>query len=457
MQRTERQDDSAAGEDLPRESGAHLRLVFGEPSGSLFEITNAGLELGREASGPSPAVLRDARMSRRHARIERSAMHWSLRDLGSRNGGFVDGVPFAPSAVTALREGSIVRLGDSIGVFRHGPPVGPGGLARDAFPGVSPAADAVRRRLESLAASEGHVLILGETGVGKERAARFVGSSREKEPFVAVNCAELSRELGRSELFGHAKGAFSGASTTGEGLVAKAGNGVLFLDEVGELPLETQAELLRFLEDGSYRSIGSTELKTSNARVVAATNVVLDEAVEQRTFRRDLLARLRSSNAPLELPPLRERPEDILDWVGLFVEETLAPRPSRLLAAGAAECLLLYSWPDNLRGLRGFARGLVDQAKWPVESARLPQQVRDHRRTVREVPIKTVESTAPGERPPEPNAEDIVRALEQTQGRVRAAAQLLSVERRNFYRLCERYGVAPDRFRPRNSSNDNHQ
>src|SRR5690606_39165419 len=189
------------------------------------------------------------------------------------------------------------------------------------FPGVSSVAAQVRQRIRQLTDGTGHVLILGETGTGKERVARAIGATTRS--LVPQNCAELSHELARSELFGHVRGAFRGATTSRVGLVELANEGALFLDEVGELALDVQAELLRFLEDGHYRPVGATELRHSSARVIAATNVDLDQAVARGGFRRDLLARLRASNRPLELPPLRERRDDIHGWSIRFLREVI--------------------------------------------------------------------------------------------------------------------------------------
>jgi transcriptional regulator with GAF, ATPase, and Fis domain len=209
---------------------------------------------------------------------------------------------------------------------------------------------------------------------------------------VAQNCGELTPELARSELFGHVQEAFSGARHAKAGLVDAAGEGALFLDEIGELALDVQADLLRFLEDGTYRPVGGQRTLHSGARVVTATNVDLDHAVGGNRFRRDLLARLRASNAPLELPALRDRREDIPGWAQRFVREA-GVSVETLWTAGALECLILYPWPDNLRELRGVVRDLVANAAplpWPTE--RLPAQLHEHRAALR----------APGEPPVKP-------------------------------------------------------
>ena len=449
-------------------------MVHGKSRHEVHEIRGSGTTIGRNAGDDARAVqIDDGRMSRQHVRVEYGPGGWRLIDLGSRNGGFVDGRGFRPSGVVALPDGAVVRLGDTLVVFRASAAAAdqPHALAA-AFPGVSPVAVAVRRRLAALAASPGHVLVLGETGTGKERVARALAASRADAPFVTQNCAELTRDLARSELFGHAKGAFSGASQTKQGLVDLAGDGVLFLDEVGELALDVQGDLLRFLEDGSYRPLGSTELRRSAARVVAATNVDLDDAVANNRFRRDLAARLRASNAPLDLPPLRERREDIPMWARMFFAEASAEAGGAGARAvrgdddtdaaaavergapwtvGALECLVLYPWLENLRELRGVVRSFVaDGTAQPIGSEHLPAKIANHRGALRGGLANADDPTPPRE----PERVEIEEALRRTGGRMRPAAALLNIDRRKLYRLCERFGIALEEHRAAQGKGD---
>jgi len=447
-ERTERQDDSAAYAPDSASRSAHLCVAHGAARRDVFHLDGGGAVVGRDGeSDPAEVALADLRMSRRHARIVRGATGWCLHDLGSRNGGFVDGAPFASEAAVPLGDGAVIRLGDSILVLRHGDPQDPDGAQLEAFPGRSPAAAAVRRRLRLLASARGHILILGETGTGKERAARFIGTFAAPGEFVAQNCAELSAELGRSELFGHARGAFSGAAGARDGLVDAAQGGVLFLDEIGELHLDVQADLLRFLEDGNYRPVGSTELRTSRARVVAATNLPLEDAVRSGRFRRDLMARLRATNEPLELPPLRERREDILGWARFFLDEALPPGgPAEPWSAGVAECLLLFPWPENLRELRGAIRSLVERPRWPAPTSSLPERIVAHRRGLR-VAWTHPRHIAMRPRDGDPDRDEITSALAETGGQMLSASQLLGIDRRKLYRLCEKLSIDVGRFR----------
>ena len=267
---------------------------------------------------------------------------------------------------------------------------------------------------------------------------------------MTLNSAELSRDLARSELFGHVRGAFTHATTNKSGLVDLAGDGVLFLDEIGELSLDVQAELLRFLEDGSYRPLGSTELRHSNARVVAATHVDLDQAVQNNRFRRDLLARLRASNVPLELPPLRERREDIPGWTQLFLRQGNRDAGANPWTVGALECLLLYPWSENLRGLGSIVIEAATQSpSFPCGTEHLSAELRTHRGMLRARPSPMHDEPTPANVPaqPEPTQAEIEEALRSTQGRVRTAAQRLGIARRRLYRLCERFGIALEAYR----------
>ncbi|MCW5802204.1 MAG: sigma 54-interacting transcriptional regulator [Deltaproteobacteria bacterium] len=440
---TERQDDSALASQRRGKPLAHLRLVF--PELGVVAI-GEGATLGRttSAAGAAEITFDDPRMSRRHAQITREALGWRLVDLGSRNGGYVDGVPLTPHGAVTLADGAVIRLGDSILVFRGGPPP-PDDDEPEMFPGVSPIATEVRARVRQLAAATGHVLVLGETGTGKERVSRTIGGTGT---FVPQNCAELTRELMRSDLFGHLRGAFSGAIASKAGLVEVASEGVLFLDEIGELPYELQGDFLRFLEDGSYRPVGLTaEVRHSDARIVAATNVDLEAACQRGAFRRDLLARLRASNAPLELPPLRERREDILLWADRFLAE--AGAAGRAWEPGTAECLVLYGWPLNLRDLRGIVRAMVAASPaGPLGSQLLPEHIRAHRKSLRSPGVQEAQPPSPADPRAEPTREQIIDTLVRTSGRMRAVAAQLGIERRKLYRLCDQHGIDFGSFRP---------
>ncbi len=237
-------------------------------------------------------------------------------------------------------------------------------MAHDHTPaliGEAPALQALLRAARLVAATDVSVLILGESGTGKELLARYLHehSPRRDRPLISINCAALPENLAESELFGHRKGAFTGAHSDQPGRIRAAEGGTLFLDEIGELPLGVQAKLLRFLEEGEIQTLGEPRPRKVDARLLAATNRDLHAQVAEGRFREDLLYRL--SVVPLELPPLRERREDILplmhyylDW---FAQRHGLPPPT--LTHDAQRRLRNHSWPGNVRELRNLCERLV--------------------------------------------------------------------------------------------------
>ena len=231
------------------------------------------------------------------------------------------------------------------------------GRATDALMGTSEAVRRLRAVIDRLAQADEHVLLTGETGTGKEVAARALhrSSRRAAHPFVAINMSCLPRDLVESELFGHTRGAFTGAVGRKPGLFEEAGEGTVFLDEIAELPLEHQPKLLRMLETRQFRSVGEARERPLGARVVAATHRHLADEVRAGRFREDLYYRLQV--LPLELPPLRERPEDVLPIFDHWTMQ-LGGRPL-ILDAAAIEMLRAHTWPGNVRELVNLARRLV--------------------------------------------------------------------------------------------------
>jgi two-component system response regulator AtoC len=204
------------------------------------------------------------------------------------------------------------------------------------------------------AKADAPVLIQGESGVGKELFARYIHlkSPRANQPFIPLNAGAIPEALVESELFGHEKGAFTGAGVQKIGLVEMADNGTLFLDEIGEMPLTLQVKLLRFLETGEFRRVGDNRLRRVDVRIVAATNRNLQEEVNKETFRQDLYYRLNS--LAIEVPPLRERPEDIIPLAEYFLRKQgkdNIPQKKYILSSSAKERLLKYNYPGNVREL----------------------------------------------------------------------------------------------------------
>ncbi|HYJ07711.1 MAG TPA: sigma 54-interacting transcriptional regulator [Polyangiaceae bacterium] len=432
-------------------AGPALELVVVHPpevSGLCFPL-GSGLVFGRAAE-PKMAAIPHATISRQHAAV-RLGMGGVLllEDLQSRNGTKVNGA--RPELPVPLQPQTLVRLGDVHAVvdtraqrrFNQDP----------VLPGSSPRLDHVRSKLEEAASGSAAVLIIGETGTGKERLAREVHRlSGRAGQYITLNCAELSPQLIESQLFGHERGAFTGASAAKPGLFAAAHRGTLFLDEIGELSLELQPKLLRVLQEGEVRRVGSVETERIDTRVVAATNRDLPALVEQGAFRRDLYARL--SFHELRLPPLRERRQDLLGWLALLSEnygQTRGAAVALSFGADAVERILLHTWPDNLRGLDRLVHRLASHTGNVGVTAlleALPElRARSEAPSVAETmpPRGSASSSPPQASPsPAPSREEFLAAYEACGRSIRGTAKHFGKDRRQIYRWLERFGVPRD-------------
>ncbi len=226
--------------------------------------------------------------------------------------------------------------------------------AKDGLDSHSPMMMTVLETARQVAATDANILILGESGTGKGELARAIHgwSRRAKRTCVTINCPSLTAELMESELFGHARGSFTGASENTQGRVSQADGGTLFLDEIGDFPLALQPKLLRFIQDKEYERVGDPVTRRADVRIVAATNLNLDEMVRDGRFREDLLYRL--NVITLKLPPLRERPEDLPVLAERFLARFVSDyaRPARGFSDAASAALQAYHWPGNIRELR---------------------------------------------------------------------------------------------------------
>ncbi|MDB4304216.1 sigma 54-interacting transcriptional regulator, partial [Desulfosarcina sp.] len=234
--------------------------------------------------------------------------------------------------------------------------------------GTSAAIEGVHHIVEQVAPTDATVLIQGETGTGKELVARAIHkkSTRCERPLIKVNCAALPSSLAESELFGHEKGAFTGAVDQRIGRFELANGGTIFLDEVGDLPLDIQAKLLRVLQEGEFERLGSAEMRSTDVRVLAATGRDLEEAIEAGSFRADLFYRLRV--VPIEMPALRKRPEDIPALVWYLIEKTRAKHGKiiRDVPAKVMGDLLAYDWPGNVREMENVIERAIILSTGPV-------------------------------------------------------------------------------------------
>lgn len=316
--------------------------------------------------------------------------------------------------------------------------------------GQSPALQRILQELDVVASSELPVLLLGETGVGKELFARQLHrrSGRADKPMIYVNCAALPESLAESELFGHSKGAFSGALSERAGRFDAADGGTLFLDEVGELPLSVQAKLLRVLQNGEIQRLGSDKLQRVNVRLVAATNRDLQQQVKQGEFRADLYHRL--SVYPIPIPPLRERSEDLPLLAGHFLEQNrsrLGLRSLRL--APAAELALLgYNWPGNIRELEHVisraAIKALSQGAQRSDIVILQPELLDLPQTLR-APLSPAPTILPAQGLKEAvnqlQQQLILQALQQHQQCWSKAARALQLDASNLHKLAQRLGL----------------
>ncbi|HEY2370318.1 MAG TPA: sigma-54 dependent transcriptional regulator [Polyangiaceae bacterium] len=306
--------------------------------------------------------------------------------------------------------------------------------------GSSAAMMRVQELVERIAATDTSVLIQGETGTGKELVARALhDASGARGRFVALNCAAMPFNLLESELFGHARGAFTDARTQRNGLFLEAENGTIFLDEIGELPLEVQPKLLRALQERTVRPVGSNAEIPFSARLVVATNRNLEQDVREKRFREDLYYRI--NVIKVELPALRERGTDVIELAARFLarQATRIGKPVLKLSTDAAQRLLDYPWPGNVRELENCMEYAAVLARHhEVRITDLPQKVRDHR-VVRVTPSNDIAEIIPID---EYEKRYVVNVIVQLGGNKKRAAQRLGMDRKTLYRKLERWGVS---------------
>jgi DNA-binding NtrC family response regulator len=301
----------------------------------IVEITDF-TTLGRDAG--NTVKLNDPTVSGRHGRIERKAQGYIVRDLGSRNGTYLNGMRVTEANLTPNDK---VRFGESVFVFSET------GSRPSTLKSRQPAWNEQLQRLPAFAQTDFAVLITGPSGSGKEILARAIHeqSARAKGPFISINCSALSEGLIESELFGHTKGSFTGATHDRKGAFEAARGGTLFLDEIGDLPIMLQPKLLRALENKEIRPVGSDKIIETDVRIVAATHKNLPQQVNEKKFREDLYFRL--NICQIRPPALHDRMEDFEDLIYSFAK-ILRVR----FSFGAVEKLKEHSWPGNIRELK---------------------------------------------------------------------------------------------------------
>jgi len=311
---------------------------------------------------------------------------------------------------------------------------------RAALIGSGPAMQQVAALISRVGPTEARVLITGESGTGKElvAAAIHAASRRQGRAFVTVNCAAIPRDLVESEMFGHERGSFTGATERRLGRFELAHGGTLFLDEVGDLSQEAQAKLLRTLETGELQRIGAETMMRIDARVIAATNRQLGEAVSSGAFREDLFFRL--NVFPIQLPPLRERLEDLPALVA-HLAERVRPRHAALFTDAALEALASYSWPGNVRELANLVERLSILSGPVVDAPAVRQVIRGSPTVPTTAPLMTLLGRPLSEALDEFERGLIMAALTQAQRNMAEAARILQTDRANLYRRMRRLGL----------------
>lgn len=414
--------------DLPRERGGRFSLR-GVDSVSIGRA--ADLSARREGGVLSIGVP-DPGMSGEHLRIERVLGEQIVCDLSSKNGTLLDGHRVDRSP---LHDGAVIEAGHSFFIFRSGLPaaghlLGPE-LPTDGLATLLPRLAVEMDRLRTVARSQLPVLLRGESGTGKEVTASFIHrASGRRGPFVPVNCGAIAPGLTESQLFGHRRGAFTGAVEEQAGFVRAADGGTLLLDEVGDLPLPAQAALLRVLQEGEVTPVGAVRPTRIDLRVVAATHRDLEALAAQEKFRSDLLARL--SGYCCTLPPLRERREDL----SLLVSALLAKAGAleACFSATAARALIRYGWPLNVRELEKCLSAAAVLARGgKIELEHFPPAV--------------VESRAPAPPAGDDRSRELANLLREHDGNVSAVARALGKARTQVQRWLRRYRLDPGSFR----------
>jgi DNA-binding NtrC family response regulator len=431
-------DDGAQSLRVTR---CRLRVVAGPDSGQELVLDGEPVSVGSHPS--CDLVLGDAAVSARHFAIEPREQRYLLRDLGSTNGTAVGGMRVESVYLAAAAE---IEIGESRLEFSASDDEVEIPLSkRTSFGELLGHSPAMRRAfaiLERVAPSDGTVLIEGESGTGKELAAAALHehSPRRQGPFVTVDCGAIPPGLIESELFGHAKGAFTGAAAARPSPFEDAQGGTVFLDEVGELPLELQPKLLRLLESRSVRRLGESQSRPVDARIVAATNRNLAQETREHRFREDLYFRL--SVFRVRMPALRERREEVPRLVAHFLG-LLGVDPPPEIPPTLMNALACYGWPGNVRELRNvveriallpglspafYLRGGVEAAASDGARPSVPLHLPFHQG--KRIWIEHFER------------EYLSRMLAASGGRVTELARMCGLSRQSCYRLIERYGLA---------------
>jgi DNA-binding NtrC family response regulator len=440
----------------------NLRLIIMGANGVIVRpVSGAGpFVIGRAMQ--VDITIEDQSVSRQHARLHLEP-ELSIEDLGSRNGTRIGGVGVEPGRRHLVSPGDFIEVGtvavtiqrttSSANIHSLGEPEVESTDAGSA-PTMQHRPGFVAGKwlntswgmISRIARGSISVLLRGETGVGKEILAELIHehSRRSDAKLVRLNCAALPENMIESEIFGHEKGSFTGAHAAKQGLLEVAHGGTLFLDEIGELPAPLQAKLLRAIEDGSFRRVGSTRDRKVDVRFISATNVDLEQAIAGGSFRSDLLYRLNAFT--LAIPPLRRR-QDEIEGIALALairamdDEDFEQGPPQVSSA-AMRSLQTYHWPGNIRELRNVMERAVLLCDGKlIEPEHLPQEVRDGDAGVTSGGDVEAPSLVPAEFLNNPERERIVNALRDCGGNQTRAAEALGISRRTLTSRLSKYRI----------------
>ncbi|MBI3804533.1 MAG: sigma 54-interacting transcriptional regulator [Nitrospirae bacterium] len=412
---------------------SRIAVAAGPDQGKVLPLKEGVTRIGR--GGRNDLVLSDPAVSSVHLEMEVSPAAILVRDLGSTNGTRINGQRIQSSTAEIGAEIQIGQTKLKLQLEEPTEPLAPPALGR--LIGQSVKMQEVFRMIERGARGEVAVLVQAETGCGKELVAQEVHrlSPRAEGPFITLDCSAIPKELIESELFGHEKGAFTTAVSQRKGAFELARGGTVFLDEIGELPIEMQPKLLRVLEERTFKRVGGNEMLRSDFRIIAATNRWLDQEVLAGRFRQDLYFRLYV--LPIFLPPLRERKEDI----PLLVDHFLKGKSIQVLPE-AMEKLTAHGWPGNVRELRN----VIERAVVMMEGSTLrPEDLLFLRPPDREGPPMSWEEqkgALPTGSLEEIEKQVIQRALKSHQGDKKAVAQSLGIALSTLYEKLKRYHLA---------------